>query len=80
MSTKRAEARKVANLVPVNIGVDDTHKIANAVSDYWEPDVERWRKHARNLAGVIDAMLVTGAFAPVHKEILDEVKEALSHD
>lgn len=42
-----------------------------------EPEVERWRKHALSLTKVIDAMLATGAFTSTHKEILDEVKEAL---
>lgn len=33
----RARARKVANLVPVNVTPEDTARIADAVSDEWEP-------------------------------------------
>lgn len=50
---------------------------ADIAADLYEPEVERWRKHADNLLHVIDAMLATGSYTSTHKEIHDEARDAL---
>jgi hypothetical protein len=35
--TAREQARKAANLVPVNVNPEDTFRIADAASDVWQP-------------------------------------------
>ena len=50
---------------------------AEAASDVWEPEVEKWKAHTLALSKVIDAMLATGSYTSTYKQIHDEAKEAL---
>jgi len=52
----RLLARRAANLVPVDITPADTCRIADAVSDVWEPQVNRL-KGALRAAGVAERLV-----------------------
>lgn len=79
MTTKRSEARKAANAVPVNMSVDDTHAIANAVSDYWEPKYDRLRS-ALELINAIKTDMPRMGFQEYYDAVTDIAREVLYDD